>query len=77
MFNMLNMLRRLRKYSPLVCKFLDLVTGIFHVCWLPRGDALIYLNCLVLETRLALQLASQLPYPLSGRPSPVFVRGKG
>jgi hypothetical protein len=32
MFNMLNMLRRLRKYSPLVCKFLDLVTGILHVC---------------------------------------------
>jgi hypothetical protein len=31
MFNILNILPRLRKYSPLVCKFLDIVTGIFHV----------------------------------------------
>jgi hypothetical protein len=31
MFNMLNTLPQLRKYSPLVCKFLDIVTGIFHV----------------------------------------------
>ncbi len=32
MFNILNALPRLRKYSPLVCKFLDIVTGIFHAC---------------------------------------------
>ena len=30
MFNILNTLPRLRKYSPLVCKFLDLVTGFLH-----------------------------------------------
>src|SRR5213595_3492482 len=29
-FNILNTLPRLGKYSPLVCKFLDIVTGIVH-----------------------------------------------
>jgi hypothetical protein len=30
MFNLLNIRAKLRKYSPQVCKFLDIVTGIFH-----------------------------------------------
>ena len=30
MFHILNTLARLRKYSPLVCKFLDIVTGLLH-----------------------------------------------
>ncbi len=33
MFNMLNNQQRLRKYSPLVCKFLDNLTAISHPCW--------------------------------------------
>jgi len=32
MFNMLNNLPRPRKYSPLVCKFLDNLTAISHAC---------------------------------------------
>ena len=32
MFNILNNVAKLRTYSPLVCKFLDMVTGILHVC---------------------------------------------
>jgi len=31
-FNILNKMPRLRKYSPLVCKFLDKVTEFFHAC---------------------------------------------
>ena len=30
MFNTLNSVAKLRKYSPQVCKFLDIVTGISH-----------------------------------------------
>jgi len=30
MFNLLNNAAKLRNYSPLVCKFLDRVTGIFR-----------------------------------------------
>jgi hypothetical protein len=32
MFSMLNTLPRRRKYSPLVCKFLDNVIQFFHAC---------------------------------------------
>ncbi len=38
MFNILNKAADLRKYSPLVCKFLDNVTEFFHACLaIPRG----------------------------------------
>ncbi len=30
MFNILNSVGRLRNYSPLVCKILDIVTKLFH-----------------------------------------------
>ena len=30
MFNILNTTANLRKYSPLVCKFLDLLSSLFH-----------------------------------------------
>ena len=36
MFNILNTPPRQRKYSPLVCKFLDIVTGIFRVCLIAK-----------------------------------------
>ena len=32
MFNILNIMVKLRNYSPLVCKFLDNVTKLFHAC---------------------------------------------
>ncbi len=32
MFNILNIMAKLRNYWPLVCKFLDKVTKFFHAC---------------------------------------------
>jgi len=32
MFNILNIMAKLRNYSPLVCKFLDKVTKLFDAC---------------------------------------------
>ena len=37
MFNMLNSVAKQRNYSPLVCKFLDNVTKLFHACRLAAG----------------------------------------
>jgi len=37
MFNILNSVAKLRNYSPLVCKFLDNVTKLFHACRLAAG----------------------------------------
>ena len=40
MFRILNNVPRVRKYSPLLCKFLDKVTGFFHACLAaPRRSA--------------------------------------
>jgi len=49
MFNILNTVAKLRNYSPLVCKFLDNVTKLFHAadCY---GRRCYLLNSLALET---------------------------
>jgi hypothetical protein len=37
MFNILNSGRKQRNYSPLVCKFVDNVTKLFHACRFAAG----------------------------------------
>jgi hypothetical protein len=76
MFSLLNIAANLRKYSPLVCKFLDIVTGISHArLAAPRRRS-------YLVERLSLRnyafAAIGLPIALRTRPALIYFReGKG
>ncbi len=76
MFNMLNTLPELRKYSPLVCKFLDIVTGIFHACLAPARHCSYVLEQLGFRNHTTAAIGLPIALPL--RPALVHARkGKG
>ena len=76
MFNILNRLANLRKCSPWMCKFLDIMTGIFHACLTaPR-------RCSYLSERLGFrnQVLGTIGLPIavpSLRPALAQFGGKG
>jgi len=76
-FNILNNVPRVRKYSPLVCKFLDKVTGFFHACLAaPRRSAYL-LEGLGLRNHTLATIG--LPIALTSlQPAPIHIsKGKG
>jgi len=75
-FNILNMLPRLRKYSPLVCKFLAIVTGIFHVGLIATRRCFYLFELLGFRNTVGAAIGLRIALP-SVQPSPVFVRRKG
>ena len=74
MFNILNSVAKLRNYSPLVCKFLDNVTKLFHDRRLATGCRSYLLEQLGLRND-GLE-AIGLPIALSIQPALIHL-GKG
>jgi hypothetical protein len=76
MFNILNSGRKQRNYSPLVCKFIDNVTKLFHACRLAAGCRSYLLEPLGLRND-GLE-AIGLPIALSIQPALIhFGKGRG
>jgi len=76
MFNILNSLPPLRKYSPLVCKFLDILTGILHTRSAVVRRCSYVLEQLVFRNRTSAAIG--LPIALRLQPALVRARkGKG
>ena len=76
MFNLLNSVAKLRKYSPWMCKFLDIMTGIFHACLIATR------RCSYLSERLGFrnQVLGTIGLPIavpSLRPAFAQFGGKG
>lgn len=76
MFSLLNMASKLRKYSPLLCKFLDYVTVFFHArLAAPRRRSYLVEQPSLRNAALA---AIGLPIALATRPALIYFReGKG
>jgi len=76
MFHILNSVAKLRNYSPLVCKFLDNVTKLFHACRLATGCRSYLLELYGLRNNAL--AANGLPIALPLQPALMhFGKGKG